>query len=75
MCATCGCGHPHEEITLEQQRRTSGLDAAVRKFGDLEVRIHLKRDALQLARPLERGDEGAQIVMSHKLFTMIAENS
>ena len=52
---------------LEQQRRAALFHRAVGEFGDLEVRVHFERDALQFAVLFQRADELAQIVIGHRL--------
>jgi hypothetical protein len=54
-----GCSEPL--TVLEQERRAARLDRAIHDLGDLEVRIDLGRDALQLALALEQGDPGSEV--------------
>ena len=46
---------------LEQERRAAGLDDAVGDLGDLEVRVDLGSDAVELALALEERDPVAQV--------------
>src|SRR5487761_160361 len=50
---------------LEQQRRPAFLQGAVANLGDLEIRIHARADALQLALFFQLRKEIAQIVIFH----------
>ena len=63
--------HQHRHFvargTLEEQGRTTLFHRAIGEFGDLEMRIHFERDALQLVILFQRADEFAQILIGHKL--------
>ena len=46
---------------LEEERRAAGLDDAIGDLGDLEIRVDLDGDAVQLALALEERDPLAQV--------------
>ena len=46
---------------FEQERGATRLDGSVVDLGDLEVRVDLGGDALELALALEQGDPGAEV--------------
>ena len=55
---------------LEQQRRPAGLQRAVADFGDLQMRIGLVGDALELADGFQMLDEVAQVVVFHGVLSV-----
>ena len=50
---------------LEEERRAALAQDAVAQLGHLEARGYLHRDALQLAQPLQLGDEITQVRVVH----------
>jgi len=50
---------------LEQQRRATGLQGPVANLGDLQMRIGLVRNPLELADGFQMLDEVAQVVVFH----------
>ncbi len=52
---------------FEKQRRSAAFHGAVGEFGDLEDRVHLKRNAPQFVLLFQRANEFAQIAICHTL--------